>query len=303
MEGKRAKLVDVNSKELDIYKNVAYQLTLTSGENEQENKENWNTDNDNNNIDNNNNNNFNTVIVEKKSCLLTKLIENEIYTCEIVPMDKNSGKLGVPCAVSFQTTTAQAASPAPRAMLKKQARWSIACCDNIKVTNDDLAIIYCDDNQTTMHHKMYFGDKMDLSNNNGIFEIQIEILDMGHGSHGFVFGICTQDNKYFECAEGRYGGFCCNKGKGCGVCSTSGAFWGAQGGLKSKCSKLHLGDKITCRLDLNNDNLQFKLNHDNFVKAQFKGFTKINKQNGFYFAYTSALDKSHIRVLRYEKVN
>ena len=216
MEEKRARLAshNVNSNKLDIYNNVAYQLTLSHGENEQEKKENWNTDNDNNNNDNNNNddNNCNTAIVEKKSCLMTKLIENEIYTCEVVPMDKNSGKLGVPYSVSFQTTT-PAAPPAPGTMFKKEAKWSVACCDKIKVTNNDLEIIYCDENETNMHHKMYFGDKMDLSNN-GIFEMEIEILDMGHGSNAFVFGISTEDNKYFECDEGRFGGFCCRKGKG-----------------------------------------------------------------------------------------
>lgn len=65
---------------------------------------------------------------------------------------------------------------------------------------------------------------------------------------------------------------------------------------------LKKNDILTCRLDLINNKLLFKVNNNDFVDSKFNGFDNGQKDIGYYFAFTCSKPNCHVGVLRCHKI-
>ena len=239
--------------------------------------------------DGNDGNDDNNMLLEttetnNRVCTFKKLREKTKYHCEIEIATKL--RKGHCVSIAFETCAMEDC-------------WSQACCNKIQRINE-YEIGYSDTTQADLYHKMHFGRKMI---GKGIFQIEILIVDASNGGRagrGFVFGVAVERNKYFACGKVGWGGFGNDSEYGCSAGANNYCFGGVG---KPFSRELQTNDKVTCRLDLNQNMLSFKLNDGNFVNSKFKGLTDENKRNGFYFAYSTARHNSRIRVLSCCKVD
>ena len=94
---------------------------------------------------------------------------------------------------------------------------------------------------------------------------------VGQAQGGIGFGVTVAEgNKYFDCgSECGWGGYSNHKDYGCQIRSTGEI---QQCSSVPKIKAIQTNDQITCRLDLINDKLSFKVNDGEYVAAPFDGF-------------------------------
>lgn len=181
-------------------------------------------------------------------------------------------------------------------------KWSVACCDKIKRVNDK-EIQYISRSSESLYHKLSFGKNMNCINNNGIFEAEILVVNVGTGDYGFCFGVTTaQVNDKFACdAKRGWAGFGNSATFGCCFLSDYNPI---HGGKNKECGYkvLKTNDRLICRLDLINNKVLFKVNDGEDIDPQFDGFDVNKKQSGYYFAYSPSRIDCPIRVIRHEKI-
>ena len=190
---------------------------------------------------------------------------------------------------------------------KIDGKWSQPCCDKIQRIND-YEIKYCYPTHAALHHKMSFGDKMVTPNNNGVFEIEILIVNIGDVNKGdnFSFGVTVAEgNKYFKCGESSTWGVTNHNGYGCNFHiepSGKAVICDYNRRPHPKGTPLANGGTAICRLDLINNKLLFKFNNGKFLDSKFDGFSADKRAAGYYFVYPAYVNNCQIRVLRCEKL-